>query len=274
MDRLAWLVYLAGIVCVQSILIEEGCPAGVSVPEYGNCTGGHTGCCESGLVCYKQDDEYAQCREPGSCPCDAWDCTELQPPCSGRVPQYGNCRQSGCCEEGLVCYEQDSGYAQCLPPGACPECSSSWTCNMVRPGGPIFSQSSSLLNAEGQIKQEEARSTHKSERWKKIAGGVAGGLGLLALVAVLALYIARQRQAIPSALPPNGTAMKSEFVHVTGGHDYEASGGLSALKSELVRAPVESSFEASSGFDATGGSDTSDRVKLRRIPLEASSNQS
>mmetsp|Transcript_22652 Transcript_22652/g.53551 ORF Transcript_22652/g.53551 Transcript_22652/m.53551 type:complete len:247 (-) Transcript_22652:373-1113(-) len=225
--RLVWLVALVGLVCVQAI--PEGCPAGISIPEYGNCTGGHTGCCEPGLVCYKQDDAYAQCREPGSCPCSSWDCTELQQPCSGRVPRYGNCRQSGCCDEGLVCYEQDDGYAQCLPEGACPGCSSAWTCNVVRPGAFISSGPASLLNADGQMKQEEASSTRKSESWKKIVGGVTGGLGALALVAVLALCIARQRSTIPSAMPPNIPGlryMKSEIVHAAGADGFDVDTGV------------------------------------------------
>eukprot|EP00961_Rhodomonas_salina_P255065 3447077-Rhodomonas_salina.1 len=98
-NHLTWLVSVVGLVFVQSDLIQDGCPAGISIPEYGSCTGGHTGCCEPGLVCYKQDNEYAQCREPGSCPCSSWDCRELQPPCSGRVPRYGEitCEHLGWC---------------------------------------------------------------------------------------------------------------------------------------------------------------------------------
>lgn len=158
------------------------------------------------------------------------------------VSIVGNCRQSGCCEEGLVCYEQDSGYAQCRPAGACPACSSSWTCNIVH-RVTVFRAVERFLSFEADktITQEEnneeiEESGGDSDTWKKIVGDVSAGVSGLVLIAVLVLYATRKRQhqhfdvpmalkaelvrtisdpvSICSALPPNtNVAPQSEIVH-------------------------------------------------------------
>jgi len=94
---------------------------------YGNCTGQHSGCCDDGLLCYSVDSTYSQCRAPNTCPDCEWSCQVVPQPCSAEIGKYGNCRDSHCCADGLVCYEQDAEYAQCLPRDACPQCQA-WTC--------------------------------------------------------------------------------------------------------------------------------------------------
>jgi len=57
-------------------------------------------------------------------------------------------------------------------------------------------------------------------------GGVTGGLGALALVAVLALYIARQRSTIPSAMPSDASGIKSDIVHAAGADGFDVDTGI------------------------------------------------
>mmetsp|Transcript_61172 Transcript_61172/g.126311 ORF Transcript_61172/g.126311 Transcript_61172/m.126311 type:complete len:780 (+) Transcript_61172:94-2433(+) len=117
-------------------------------------------CCADGLVCYEQNEWYAQCLERGECvTSNGWSCAELTPsngqlydsdgdgyldngapvyPANGRNGQscgdghkWSNCLGSRCCEEGLVCYEQNQWYAQCLSPRECTP--GHWSCDILYP---------------------------------------------------------------------------------------------------------------------------------------------
>jgi len=188
---------------------EEGCTSVTPIGVYEECTGQHSGCCAEGLVCFVQDDKYAQCREPGTCPECAWDCTPVAPPCSEPVGKYGNCRDTHCCGEGLVCYEQDDGYAQCLEPHKCPDCDQ-WTCEVLLPGlpflAPIRRRSAPALPTS---LAPAAPAQAAALDWDVVAGiavGMVGSVLVVALAMVALTRSSRSRPRTPHPEPPHSHA--------------------------------------------------------------------
>mmetsp|Transcript_28535 Transcript_28535/g.58333 ORF Transcript_28535/g.58333 Transcript_28535/m.58333 type:complete len:253 (+) Transcript_28535:77-835(+) len=202
------------------VTVMRGCPAN-NVEMYGNCTGGHSGCCQEGLLCYKQDDFYSQCRLPGTCPDCDWDCTIIPSLCENPVGERGNCRERGCCEEGLVCYEQDGSYAQCLPEGQCPECSDMWTCNVLQP--QLLADYSFLQAADNEEADRFKGTELDGEGFPlaKVLGGVGAGTTIVIVIAWFVVVTRNERAKAKLAEKMQETPLKAELVYSL----CDASGG-------------------------------------------------
>ena len=68
-------------------------------------------CCQTGSICFKQDQWYSQCRPSSGGPGGADSgCGKLWDQCDGL-----DFKGSKCCQAGASCFKQDQWYSQCRP---------------------------------------------------------------------------------------------------------------------------------------------------------------